>query len=156
MRMSKGRPPRPPSAPRAALDALLADPAGNPLRRAAWLEELDRRLRPRLPPLVAAHARLANIDRDRLVFVVDAPVWQARVRLSAVEVIEAARSLGLAVSAVVAKVDKGPPLQSQPSPSARPISAAAQQGLAEAVALLRQDPKTPAAPRRPLRRPSAK
>lgn len=156
MRMSKGRSSRPPSAPQPALDALRADPAGNTLRRAAWLEELDRRLRPRLPPLVAAHARLANVDRDRLVFVVDAPVWQARVRLSAVEVIEAARSLGLKVTAVVAKVEIRPPLQSQPSPSARPMSAAAQQALATAVALLREAPSAPAAPRRPARRPPTK
>lgn len=154
--MSKGRPPRSPSVPRAALDALLADPAGNPLRRAAWLEELDRRLRPRLPPLVAAHARLANVDRDRLVFVVDAPVWQARVRLAAVEVIEAAQSLGLKVSVVVAKVAL-PPLHSQPSPTARPISAAAQQGLRDALALLRESSTTPAPSRRGARRtPSPK
>src|SRR5690606_40109503 len=42
--------------PRPALDALMAEPAGDPLRRALWLDALDRRLRPCLPPSIAAHA----------------------------------------------------------------------------------------------------
>ncbi|MFX4347626.1 DUF721 domain-containing protein, partial [Acinetobacter baumannii] len=75
-----------------ALDALLKEPAGDVVRRALWLDELDRRLRPCLPEPLAAHARLANVDRNRLVFVVDAPVWRARLRLAAPEILDAARS----------------------------------------------------------------
>src|SRR3546814_8422703 len=75
-----------PPVPRAALDALLGDAAsGNPIRRAMWLDELDRRLSPLLPPSLAAHARLANVDGDRLVYLVDSPVWHARLRLASNE-----------------------------------------------------------------------
>lgn len=145
--MSKDRPARSPSVPQAALDALLAAPAGNPIRRALWLDALDRRLRPHLPPSVAAHARLANVDRDRLVLVVDAPVWQARVRLATEDILEAARSVGLVASAVVVKVEKRPPLHSQPSPSVRPMSDAARTALQSALASL-QGADAPASRRR--------
>ena len=67
---SRSNPSRRPSTPTAALDALLAESAGDPIRRAMWLDELDRRLRPFLPFPLAAHARLANYERGRLVFVV--------------------------------------------------------------------------------------
>ena len=68
----------------------MAESAGDPIRRAMWLDELDRRLRPFLPFPLAAHARLANYERGRLVFVVDAPVWRARLRLLAKEALQAA------------------------------------------------------------------
>ena len=55
--------------------------AGSPLRRALWLDAVDLKLRGCLPHPLAAHARLANVDRGRLVFLVDAPVWHARLRL---------------------------------------------------------------------------
>lgn len=148
--MSKDRPARSPSVPHAALDALLADPAGNPIRRALWLDELDRRLRPHLPPLVAAHARLANVDRDRLVLVVDAPVWQARARLATEDILKAARSVGLVASVVVVKV-ASPPLRSQPSPTVRPMSDTAREALRSALASLADAPAP--VPRRRLFKP---
>lgn len=148
--MSKDRPARSPSVPQPALDALLAAPAGNPIRRALWLDELDRRLRPHLPPLVAAHARLANVDRDRLVLVVDAPVWQARVRLATEDILKAARSVGLVASVVVVKVGS-PPLRSQPSPTVRPMSDAAREALRSALASLADAPAP--VQRRRLRKP---
>ena len=149
--MSKNRPARSPAVPQAALDALLADPAGNPIRRALWLDELDRRLRPHLPPLVAAHARLANVDRDRLVLVVDAPVWQARTRLATEDILKAARSVGLVASVVVVKVGAIPPLRSQPSPTVRPMSDAAREALRSALASLADAPAP--VPRRRLFKP---
>src|SRR3546814_15013415 len=91
-----------PPVPRAALDARLGDAAsGNPTRRAMWLDELDRRLSPLLPPSLAAHARLANVDGDRLLYLVDSPVWHARLRLASNELIDAARPLGLDVTLFV-------------------------------------------------------
>ena len=63
--------------PQAPMEALLADVAFDPLRRALWLDALDQRLRPSLPPALAPHARVANVDGGRLVYVVDAPVWRA-------------------------------------------------------------------------------
>ena len=137
--MSEFKPsPRRPSSPVAALDALLAEPAGDPIRRAMWLDELDRRLRPLLPSPLAAHARLATYERVRLVFVVDAPVWRAKLRLLAPELLDAARSIGLAAVEFVVKTS----LVSASPPPAAPrntvtMSPAAKEALQAALASLR-------------------
>ena len=129
-----------PVGPRAALDALLADDAGNPLRRAMWLDALDQLFRPHLPPGMAAHARLANVRGDRLVFVVDAPVWHAKLRLAGPGLIDAARSLGLEVAGVTVRTSLQPlrPLlpAARPAPS---IQGRPQPQLEAALALLRSD-----------------
>lgn len=137
-------PPRRPSSPRAALDALLADPAGDPIRRALWLDELDLRLRPYLPAPLAAHARLANFEHGRLVYLVDAPVWRTKLRLLAPDLLDAARSIGLAAAEFVIKTSLppvAPPLQ--PIRKTAPMSAAAQQALQAALASLKPDPSGP-------------
>jgi len=129
-----------PGRPRAALDALLAEAAGNPLRRAMWLDSVDQLLRPCLPPGVAAHARLANVRGDKLVFVVDSPVWHARLRLAIPALLDAARSVGLDVSGASVKTTLQPLRPLPPAaPPATPISAASQSGLEAALALLRSD-----------------
>ncbi|HZH43441.1 MAG TPA: DUF721 domain-containing protein [Lysobacter sp.] len=143
--MSDSRSPRR-AAPQRALDALLAEPAGDTVRRALWLDELDRRLRPSLPAPLAAHARLANVDRGRLVFTVDAPVWRAKLRLAAPEILDVARSLGLNAAEVVIKtaVDTATSRPTAPQQSRRtlaPRSAAAQDALRAALASLSSDPK---------------
>ena len=143
--MSEFKPsPRRPSSPVAALDALLAEPAGDPIRRAMWLDELDRRLRPLLPSPLAAHARLANYERGRLVFVVDAPVWRAKLRLLAPELLDAARSIGLAAVEFVVKTS----LVSASPPPAAPrntvtMSPAAKEALQAALASLRPEKPDP-------------
>jgi len=133
-----GLPRRPASSPQDALDALLANPAGDPIRRALWLDGLDRQLRPHLPPSLAAHARLANFERGRLVFIVDAPVWRAKVRLAAPQLLDAARSIGLDAVELVVKTTLGPVATNEP-PARKPIpmSAAAQQALQSALASLK-------------------
>ncbi len=95
-------------APTAALDALLEGTSADPIRRAIWLDSLDRRLVPLLPPALAPHARLANVDRDRLVFLVDSPIWHAKLRLSADVLLDAARSIGLDVNDIVVRVSTTP------------------------------------------------
>lgn len=136
--MSDSRsPPRRPSAPQQALDALLAEPAGDPIRRALWLDGLDRRFRPHLPPSLAAHARLANVDGGRLVFVVDAPVWRSKLRLAAPELLDVARSFGLDVQQVVVKTTVAPvPAGKPPARPPVPMSAAAKEALRTALASL--------------------
>ncbi len=130
-------------APQAPLDALLGDAAFDPLRRALWLDALDQRLRPCLPPALAAHVRLANLDGGRLVFVVDAPVWHAKLRLAAPEVLDAARSLGLGVTELVVKVTTSPAApQQRVDPKVRPMSAAAQEDLRAALASLKDPDAT--------------
>lgn len=129
---------RAPSVPRAALEALLAEPAGDPIRRAMWLDDLDLRLRPCLPPSVAAHARLANFEHGRLVYLVDAPVWRAKLRLLAPELLVAARSVGLAAAELVIKTNLAPvapPMQ--PHRKTVPMSASAQHALQAALASLK-------------------
>ncbi|AXK73483.1 DUF721 domain-containing protein [Lysobacter sp. TY2-98] len=121
---------------RAPLDALLEGPGGDPVRRALWLDDLDGRLRPCLPAGLAAHARLANYDRGRLVFVVDAPVWQAKLRLAGPELLHAARSLGLAADDVVIRTSPGTSTD-RPVRAPRPMSAEAQKALQAALASLR-------------------
>lgn len=136
---SKSKPPkRPPSTPRDALEALLAEPAGNPIRRALWLDGLDRRLRPLLPPSLAAHARLANFDNGKLVFVVDAPVWRAKLRLAAPELLDAARSVGLDAAELIVKTTAPVAAPVRPVRKALPMSAAAQKALADALASLKE------------------
>ena len=135
---SKPRSPRGhPSTPRAALDALLAEPAGGPVRRALWLDELDQRFRPFLPPSLAAHARLANYERGRLVFVVDAPVWRAKLRLAAPELLDAARSLGLDAAELIVKTTTPATASPHSDRKSKPISAAALQSLQAALASLK-------------------
>jgi hypothetical protein len=108
-----------------------------------WLDDLDGRLRPCLPEGLAAHARLANFDRGRLVFVVDAPAWRARLRLAAPELLLAARSIGLAAGEIVIKTSPGTPAD-PPVRAPRPMSAASQQALQSALASLRDDtPRSP-------------
>jgi len=144
--VSEPRAPRRPSAPQAALDALLAEnsagSAGDSIRRAFRLDELDRQLRPLLPPTLAPHARLANFERGRLVFVVDAPVWRAKLRLATLELLDAARSVGLEATELVVKITPSPSAESASPPPAirgsKPISAAAQKALQAALASLQQ------------------
>ena len=141
MSPSRSLPPGP-ALPRDALAALLAGSGGDPIRRALWLDTLDQRLRPLLPPALAAHARLANVDGARLVFLVDAPVWHARLRLASRDLLDAARSLGLDVGEVVVKVTTGPLRPEHPGQTPSPpsnISPAAREALQSALAAL--DPK---------------
>ena len=125
--------------PRAALDAL-AGASGDLLRRARWLDAVDQLMRPHLPPMVAAHARLANVRGGKLVFLVDAPVWHARLRLATPALVDAARSVGLDVTDVAVRTTHEPlrPLPRSAKPRA-PMSAAAQSELEAALALLRSD-----------------
>ena len=123
--------------PRDALEALFAGASADPLRRALWLDTLEQRLRPHLPPAIAPHVRLANVDGGKLVFLVDSPVWRARLRLASAELLDAARSVGLQCDTVVVKPATGP-LATEP-PAARPprpMSRATRQALDAALASL--------------------
>ena len=129
--------PRGPRPTRSALDALFADAAADPLRRALWLDALEQRLRPQLPPSLAAHARLANVNGTKLVFLVDSPVWRARLRLASTELLDAARSIGLDCDELVVKTTTQPLWPDPPAPRRPlPMSDAAQQALRAALAAL--------------------
>lgn len=119
----------------------MAAPAGDPIRRALWLDDLDRRFHPLLPAALAPHVRLANYERGRLVFLVDAPVWRAKLRLLAPQLLDAARSLGLEAREVVVRTSLVPP--ARPAPTRKPlhISDAARESLEAALASLKEPPE---------------
>lgn len=137
---SRSEPPassRPAASPKAALDALLSGTAGDPLRRALWLDELDRRLRPHFPSSLGAHARVANVDGTTLVFLVDSAIWHARMKLAAGALLDVARSFGLDVTRVAVKTARP---QARPAPNAglavKPMSAKSRDALRDALASL--------------------
>ena len=107
-----------------------------------WLDELDQRFRPLLPPSLAAHARLANYERGRLVFVVDAPVWRAKMRLAAPELLDAARSIGLDAAELIVKTTTPVTASPQSRRNAKPISEAALQALQSALESLKDPDST--------------
>lgn len=120
--------------PREALDALFAGSAADPLRRALWLDTLERQLRPHLPPALAAHARFANVQGRKLVFVVDSPVWHARLRLASADLLDAARSVGLECDAVVVRTTTAPLRPEPPAPRRpRPMSPGTREALRAAL-----------------------
>jgi len=100
---------RPASRPKPALDALLGEQHLAPvIRRARWLETLERHLRAHLPAPLGQHARLGNIEGDTLIYLVDAPIWHARLRLSSENVLAAARGIGLEVSTLRIRTARQP------------------------------------------------
>src|SRR3989304_1280799 len=137
---------RPASVPKPALDAVMADKSGNPLRRALWLAPPGRQLRPQLPPPLRSRCRLANVDGEHLVFLVESPVWHAKVRLAEAQLLDAARSIGL-------KAPRGTIKHASPTPSRSPaldnrngphaVSAATHKGLRDALACLQDVPSKP-------------
>ena len=116
----------------------LTDAAANPVRRALWLDALEQQFRPLLPPALASHCRLANVTGNRLVFLVDSPIWRAKLRLAAPELVERARSVGLAVTEITAKVVVPQPIPAgvDPPRTPLPVSAASREALMAALAAL--------------------
>lgn len=141
-----GSGPKGPGQPQQAFDALLLGAAGDPVRRALWLDALDQRLRTCLSPPLAAHAQLANVDRDRLVFIVDAPVWHAKLRMAGPQLLDAARSLGLQVTTLVVRVGRPPAQATGPARRAEPMSASARRALDAALASLDDSQHGPTSP----------
>ncbi len=137
---------RPASVPKPALDAVMADKSGNPLRRALWLDALDRQLRPQLPPPLRSRCRLANVDGEHLVFLVESPVWHAKLRLAEAQLLDAARSIGLKATRVTIKTasttpSRSPAIDNRNGPHT--VSAATHKGLRDALACLQDIPSKP-------------
>jgi hypothetical protein len=92
------------SSPPRALQAAEAAGLGPLIQRAQALGRLDQVLRQSLPPALAGQCRLANVDNDRLVFLVNAPVWKNKLRLMADVLLDAAAAAGHPVRTLVVKV----------------------------------------------------
>ncbi|HMB56343.1 MAG TPA: DciA family protein [Arenimonas sp.] len=101
---------------------------GSLIERAQWLDRLDQLLRQSLPAALAGHCRLANVDQDKLVFLVNAPVWKNKLRLSTDALLDAAAAAGLPARTLVVKVVPLTPGFPEPS-SGKPLSQAVRESL---------------------------
>ena len=90
--------------PPQALQAAASAELGPLIQRAQALGRLDELLRQSLPTALAGQCRLANVDNDRLVFLVNAPVWKNKLRLMADVLLDAAAAAGHPVRTLVVKV----------------------------------------------------
>lgn len=118
---------------RAVLSAALSGEAGGLIERAMQIQALDRQLRQSLPEPLASHVRLGNLRHGKLVFLVDAPVWKARLRLHADALLDAARAIGIPAVDINVKVATMLPAPPDAAPPA-PLSTAARKSLRAAAA----------------------
>jgi len=130
--------PTPKSTFRTALSAALSSDPGHLVERAMQLHALDRQLRQSLPEPLASHVTLGNLRDDRLVFLVDAPVWKARLRLYADILVDAARAAGIRASGITVKVATMQPVPPDAAPLL-PLSPAARETLRAAAAATRDE-----------------
>lgn len=89
------------------------DGLGALVAHAQHLEQLDRRLRAVLPPLLAAEVRLANCRDGHLVFLARTPDWASKLRLSSRQLLAEAKlalaSETLRLTVKVARADANSP-----------------------------------------------
>jgi hypothetical protein len=126
-----------PGSPPSALQAAEAG-LGPMLRRARELDRLDRLLRQNLPAAVAENCRLANVDAEKLVFLVSAPVWKSKLRTLADVLLDAASAAGHPARTLVVKVVPPAP-QNSPDSVGKPLSEAVRESL-RATARSVEDP----------------
>lgn len=79
-----------------SLRKLLTEPAGRlgaMLQHARALSELDRQIKPALPPPLRPHCSVASVSADTLILHASSPVWNARLRYLVPSILEQARKL---------------------------------------------------------------
>lgn len=101
-------------------------------RRARELDRLDRLLRQSLPAAVAENSRLANVDAEKLVFLVSAPVWKSKLRTLAGVLLDAASAAGHPARTLVVKVVPPTP-QNSPDGVGKPLTEAVRESLRAAA-----------------------
>lgn len=125
--------------PPQALEALAGTGLASVVERARWLDALDPLLRQSLPATLAGQCRLANVDDKHLVFLVNAPVWKAKLRLHADVLLDAAAAAGLRARTLVVKVSSPLPEFPGGTGQPKPLSEAVRDSL-RATALSVSDP----------------
>ena len=115
--------------PPQALQAAAETGLGPLIQRARMLGRLDQVLRQTLPPAMANHCRMANVDKDKLVFLVSAPVWKSKLRLMADVLLDAAAAAGHPARALVVKVVPDLAAPSPGAPAGKPLSQAVRDSL---------------------------
>jgi len=126
-----------PGAPQNASRWVAEGELGKLVAHAQWLDECDQRFRSHLPPALAAHLRLANVENGVAVVVVATPAWKARLRMETAALLAAATAAGLEARTLTLKVV--PPTVPLPDRPGAPLSAAARATL-EAAAQSVVDP----------------
>lgn len=122
----------------AALSAALSSDPNRLLERAMQLQALDRRLRLCLPEPLASHVSLGNLRGGKLVFLADAPVWKARLRLHADALLDAARAAGIPADDIAVKVATMLPAPPDAAPH-KPLSSSARETLRAAASAMRDE-----------------
>jgi hypothetical protein len=124
--------PLPPRDTRAPTPLSQCGPVADLAARAREVDLTCQRIVPNLPTPLREHVGFAGPRNDRLLLLVESPVWATRARMDQARILAAVHSLGFAASSVAAKV--APPMAPSgdslttrpPSPgSARAIRAAA-------------------------------
>ena len=123
---------------RAPISVATSGDLGSVIERAALLRTLDAKLRQSLPEPLASHVRLGNMRDGRLVFLVDSPVWKARLRLYADVIRDAASAAGLVTGGMTVKVATMLPVPPDAA-SLSPLTQAARDSLRAAAAAI-EDP----------------
>jgi hypothetical protein len=111
------------------LQAAAATGLGPLIQHAQMLGRLDQVLRQTLPPAMANQCRMANVDKDKLVFLVSAPVWKSKLRLMADVLLDAAAAAGHPARALVVKVVPDLVAPSPGAPVGKPLSQAVRDSL---------------------------
>jgi hypothetical protein len=117
-----------PASPLQALQAAADAGLGLIIERARWLDGFDALLRQSLPAALAGQCRLANVDHDKLVFQVNAPVWKSKLRLHADVLLDAAAAAGHPARTLVVKVVPATPI-SRGDTAGKPLSHAVRESL---------------------------
>jgi hypothetical protein len=79
-------------------------PVADLAARARDVDRLSQRIVPSLPAPLREHVGFAGLRNDRVLLLVDSPVWATRARMEQTRILAAVHSLGLAASSVTAKV----------------------------------------------------
>jgi len=126
------------SSPRLAWEAALTvKEIAHPIQRALWLDALGKQLHCHLPPILAQHCQLANVRDNCLVFLVDSPIWHAKLRLASHQLIHAAQKIGLDVNQIHVKTAQiHLPVGNSPDHALPTVSEAARKGVQQVLACL--------------------
>lgn len=110
-------------------------PVADLAARARDVDRLSQRIVPLLPAPLREHVSHAGLHNDRILLLVESPVWVTRVRMEQDRVLAAVRSLGLAANSVTAKVM--PPLApSEAAATTPPLSPRAGQTIRAAASAI--------------------
>lgn len=102
-RLSPVRPPTPRDT-RGPTPLAQCAPVADLAARAREVDRLSQRIVPLLPTPLRDHVSHAGLRNDRILLLVESPVWATRARMDQSRILAAVHSLGLAATSVTTKV----------------------------------------------------